>query len=126
MALLQREVELLEIVQLVGPDALAEHERAVLGIARMLREDFLQQSSYHEVDRYCPIHKAYWMLKAIMDFYHGTEAALEAHIPLEQITVLPIRSEIARMKELSPDRAEGEIKALIDRVRFSFEELGAR
>ena len=57
MALLQREVELLEIVQLVGPDALAESERTLLAVARMLREDFLQQSAYHEVDRYCPIDK---------------------------------------------------------------------
>jgi V/A-type H+-transporting ATPase subunit A len=58
MALLQREVELLEIVQLVGPDALAEAQREVLAVARMLREDFLQQSAYHETDRFCPLPKA--------------------------------------------------------------------
>ena len=58
MALLQREVELIEIVQLVGPDALAEIERAQLAIARMVREDFLQQSAFHKVDSHCPIEKA--------------------------------------------------------------------
>jgi V/A-type H+-transporting ATPase subunit A len=124
MALLQREVELLEIVQLVGPDALAEAERAVLAIARMLREDFLQQSAYDTVDRYCPIQKAYWMLAAIVDFYQRTQAALEAKVSLEQITTLPVVSEIARMKELPPENAERSIQALMERVRFSFAEWG--
>ncbi len=124
MALLQREVELLEIVQLVGPDALAEPERAVLAIARMLREDFLQQSAYHEVDRFCSIHKAYWMLKNIMDFYRHTQAALESKIPLERVTSLPVVSDIARMKEIPVDVAEKEIRAIMDRVQFSFADLG--
>ncbi len=124
MALLQREVELLEIVQLVGPDALAEPERAVLAIARMLREDFLQQSAVDKVDRYCSIHKAYWMLKAIIDFYHHTQAALEAKIPLERVTALPVVTDIARMRELQMDTAEKQIRAIMDRVRFSFADLG--
>jgi V/A-type H+-transporting ATPase subunit A len=124
MALLQREVELLEIVQLVGPDALAEPERAVLAVARMLREDFLQQSAYGDVDRYCSIHKAYWMLKAIMDFYHHTQAALEAKIPLERVTALPVVADIARMKEIRADAAEKEIRAIMDRVQFGFSDLG--
>jgi V/A-type H+-transporting ATPase subunit A len=123
MALLQREVELLEIVQLVGPDALAEPERAVLAIARMLREDFLQQSAYGE-DRYCSIHKSYWMLKTIMDFYRHTETALEVKIPLERLIGLPVVSDIARMKEFPVDAAEKEIRAIMDRLGFSFAELG--
>ena len=126
MALLQREAELLEIVQLVGPDALAETERAVLAVARMLREDFLQQSAYHEVDRFCPIGKAYWMLTAIMDFYHRTQAALEAGVPLTQITTLPVIPEIARMKELPVDTAEEVIKTLMDHARANFAEMGVK
>lgn len=122
--LLQHEVELLEIVQLVGTDALAEIERAELAAARMLREDFLQQSAYHEIDRYCPISKAYWMLKAIMEFYHLTQAALEKEIPLEKITELPIVPVIARMKELEVETAEESILKLIERVQSSFAELG--
>ena len=124
MALLQREVELLEIVQLVGPDALAEPEQAILAIARMLREDFLQQSAYRGVDRYCPVHKAYWMLKTIIDFYHRTQTALDAKISLEKVTALPVISDIARMKEFQLDAAEKEIRAIMDRVQFSFAELG--
>ncbi|MFZ5910605.1 MAG: V-type ATP synthase subunit A [Chloroflexota bacterium] len=124
MALLQREVELLEIVQLVGPDALAESERAVLAAARMLREDFLQQSAFDEIDRFCPLGKAHWMLKTCMDFYHYTQAALEAEIPLERVTSLPVVSDIARMKELPVEEAGKEIQAIMDRVRFSFAEMG--
>jgi V/A-type H+-transporting ATPase subunit A len=124
MTLLQREVELLEIVQLVGPDALAERERAVLAIARMLREDFLQQMAYGEADRYCSIHKAYWMLKTIMDFYHHTQAALDTKISLERVVALPVVADIARMKELQMETAEKEIKAIMDRVQFSFADLG--
>jgi V/A-type H+-transporting ATPase subunit A len=122
--LLQREVELLEIVQLVGPDALADAERAVLAVARMLREDFLQQSAYHEVDRFCTLEKAYWMLKAIMDFYFRTQGALDKKVPLAQITGLPVVSDIARMKEFEVKGAESAIKSLMDRVRFSFAEFG--
>jgi V/A-type H+-transporting ATPase subunit A len=124
MALLQREVELLEIVQLVGPDALAESERAVLAVARMLREDFLQQSAFHEIDRFCPVGKAHWMLKTCMDFYHYTQTALEAEIPLERVTSLPVVNDIARMKELPIETAEKEIQTIMDRVRFSFAEMG--
>jgi V/A-type H+/Na+-transporting ATPase subunit A len=124
MALLQREVELLEIVQLVGPDALAESERTLLAIARMVREDFLQQSAYHEVDRFCPLSKAYWMLKAIMDFFHRTQRALEAGVHLEQITGLAVVAEMARLKELPIAEAEGAIQALMNRTRLSFAEWG--
>jgi V/A-type H+-transporting ATPase subunit A len=124
MALLQREVELLEIVQLVGPDALAESERAVLAVARMLREDFLQQSAFHEIDRFCPVGKAHWMLKTCMDFYHYTQSALEVEIPLERVTSLPVVNDIARMKELPVEKAEKEIQSIMDRVRFSFAEMG--
>ena len=124
LALLQREVELQEIVQLVGPDALAETERAVLASARMLREDLLQQSAYFGVDRYCPVGKGYWMLKAIMDFHHRTQAALQAGVPLEKVGALPVVAEIARMKEITVEEVEASIRAVMDRVRFSFAEWG--
>jgi V/A-type H+-transporting ATPase subunit A len=124
MTLLQREVELLEIVQLVGPDALAESERTLLALTRILREDYLQQSSYHEIDRYCPVAKSYWMLEAIMDFHRHTQAALQAGVHLETIISLPVVGEIARMKELPATGAEDAIKALMNRVHLSFAEWG--
>ncbi len=121
MALLQREVELLEIVQLVGPDALAESQRAVLAVARMLREDFLQQSAYHEIDRFCPLPKAYWMLRAIMTFHQRALAALGAGIPLERLMALPVVADIARMKELPIESAAEEIHTLIGRIESEFD-----
>ena len=124
MALLQREVELLEIVQLVGSDALAENERAELLAARMLREDFLQQSAYHPVDRFCTMNKAYRMLRVVMDFYNHTVAALEFGVSLDKIARLPVIENIVRMKELPADTAEEELKVLLDRIRLSFAELG--
>ncbi len=124
MALLQREVELLEIVQLVGPDALAETDRAILSTCRILREDFLQQSSFHEIDRFCPLSKTYWMLKACMDFYHYVQSALDAKIPLEKITSLEVTRQIARMKEFPAERAEKEIENLRAKMVSDFAELG--
>ncbi|EQD33916.1 sodium-transporting two-sector ATPase, partial [mine drainage metagenome] len=66
--LLQKEAELQEIVQLVGSDALPEREKAVLDTARMIREDYLQQSAYDEVDTYTSIGKQFRMLQAILGF----------------------------------------------------------
>jgi V/A-type H+-transporting ATPase subunit A len=126
MALLQREVELMEIVQLVGPDALAEAERAVLSVARMLREDFLQQSAYHAVDRFCPMEKSYWILKSIMDFHQNTQEAIEAGVTLDQVAALPVVAEIARMKELAPKEAEEEIRGVAQRVRANFAKVRGR
>lgn len=124
MALLQREMELLEIVQLVGPDALAEAERAELAVARMLREDFLQQSAYHEIDRFCPLDKAYWMLKTIMTFHRNAMAAVDRGITVERITSLDVVEELARLKELPTDRAVEAIQAVVDRVEAGFDALG--
>ncbi|NIP51928.1 V-type ATP synthase subunit A [candidate division KSB1 bacterium] len=124
MSLMQREAELLEIVQLVGPDALAENERAILAVARMMREDFLQQSAYHPIDRFCPLIKTYGMLKVIIGFFHFTQSALELEVPLETITNLSVLDEIARMKDLEMDKAEDEIQALLNQIQVSFSELG--
>jgi len=77
MALLQKESELQEIVQLVGPDALPDKERITLESTRMIREDFLQQNAYHEVDTYCSPTKQYQMLETILIFQEKAVAALE-------------------------------------------------
>jgi V/A-type H+-transporting ATPase subunit A len=100
MYLLQKEVELQEIVQLVGPDALPESEKAILEVTRMVREDFLQQSAYHEVDSFCPLEKQYWMLKVILAFYDRTSEAMNRGVALNKILKLPWKAEIGRMKEL--------------------------
>jgi len=111
MYLLQKEVELQEIVQLVGPDALPESEKAILEVTRMIREDFLQQSAYHEVDSFCPLDKQYWMLKVILTFYDRTSEAMNRGVALNKILKLPLKTEIGRMKEL---KDVSSIKNLID------------
>ncbi len=98
MAVLQKETELQEIVQLVGPDALPESEKLILEIARMLREDFLQQFAFDAVDAYCPPEKAYWLLRTIQTLSDASTAALNRGVALREILDLPIRDEIAVLK----------------------------
>jgi V/A-type H+-transporting ATPase subunit A len=100
MYLLQKEVELQEIVQLVGPDALPESEKAILDVTRMIREDFLQQSAYNDSDSFCPVEKQYLMLKVIMEYYENVNVAMGRGVSLRQIQALPIRATIGRMKEI--------------------------
>ncbi len=124
LALLQREEELLEIVQLVGPDALPEIERETLAITQILREDFLQQSAYSEEDRFCPLEKAFWMLKAILTFHRALRDRVEEGQSVEQAQRLPVVSELARMKEIPPGQAANKLGELIRRIPESLTGLG--
>ncbi|MFA5843704.1 MAG: V-type ATP synthase subunit A [Coriobacteriia bacterium] len=116
MFILQKEVELQEIVQLVGPDALPESEKVVMEIARMLREDFLQQFAFDEVDAFCPPKKQYWMLKAILAFYDAAVAALQRGVALSQVLELPLKDEIAGMKSIGHDASLEVIPELCARI----------
>jgi len=97
MALLQKEDELQEIIKLVGPDALPPADRVILEGARIIREDFLQQNAYHEVDTYCPYDKQYEMLRIMLKFYHLMKEAVEKGVEFEKIRELKSREAIARM-----------------------------
>jgi V/A-type H+/Na+-transporting ATPase subunit A len=99
MYLLQKEVELQEIVQLVGPDALPESEKAILDVTRMIREDFLQQSAYSDTDAFCPIEKQYLMLRVIMTYFEHVNVVMARGISLRQVQSLPLRAVIGRMKD---------------------------
>ena len=101
MYLLQKEVELQEIVQLVGPDALPDSEKAILDVTRMIREDFLQQSAYSDTDSFCPIEKQYLMLKVIMTYYEQVNLAMNRGVGLRQIQALPLKATIGRMKDVA-------------------------
>ena len=122
MFLLQKEVELQEIVQLVGPDALPDTEKAILEVTRMIREDFLQQSAFDEIDSFCPLEKQYLMLKTILAFHDAMTEALGKGVSLQQVLDLPVKTAIARMKEqeeLDP------IKGLMDEINNSVGSLEA-
>lgn len=121
--LLQREAELQEIVQLVGPDALPEKERAVLETSRMIREDFLQQSAFHDVDTYSSLKKQYAMLRAILRFHEKTLGALELGAQLRKIAELKVKDEIARMKEIPEKDAEKKIAEITARIEEQFAAL---
>ncbi len=120
MGLLQKEAELQEIVRIVGPDALPERERAVLIVTRMIREDYLQQDAFDEVDTYCPPKKQVTMMRVLLNFYDRTMEAVGKGVPVEEIAKLPVREKIGRMK-FEPDVEK--VAALIDETNEQFEEL---
>lgn len=106
MDLLQEESSLQEIVQLVGSDALPEDQQLTLEIARMIREYFLQQNAYHEVDTFSTMEKQYKLLKAITIWGNKAQAALESGVPLKNITSLRSKDDLAKVKfEKDFDRA---------------------
>jgi len=116
MALLQKEAELQEIVQLVGPDALPDRERITLETTRMIREDFLQQNAYHEVDTYCSPSKQFEMLRTIIMFHRNATAALEKGAPAADIIALPVKEDIGRMKYIPEDEFPARIKEIQERI----------
>jgi len=98
LEVLQKEAELQEIVQLVGVDALPEREKAVLDVARMIREDYLQQSAYDDVDTYTSIQKQYRMLRAILSFSEREQEAIAKGATVARLQEMPIRTRLSRMK----------------------------
>ncbi|MFN8485301.1 MAG: V-type ATP synthase subunit A [Anaerolineae bacterium] len=119
MAILQQEAELLEIAQLIGQDALAESQKALLAVARLLREDFLQQHAYDSVDAFCSPEKQYWMLRAILTFDRLLSEALARGVALEAALAAPEIAELGRMKEWAMPGARGLIADLVARLEKS-------
>ncbi len=112
LKILQQEAELEEIVRLVGPEALPEGDKLLLLVARMIREDFLQQSAYHEVDTYCTPAKAGLMLKTIIKFYELSQDMLNSGVGIEVIRSSPVIYKISRLKEIPHDKFEKQTKEL--------------
>lgn len=123
MALLEKEAELQEIVQLVGQDALPESDRAFLDVARMIREDFLQQHAYHEIDSYCSKEKQYLMLKIIMKFYQEVNKAIASGIMASRTAAVKVKDEIARMKYTPNQDFAQRYEELIKAIESEFESL---
>ncbi|ERK31910.1 V-type ATP synthase subunit A [Clostridium intestinale] len=103
MALLQEEASLDEIVRLIGIDALSEKDRLKLEVAKSIREDYLQQNAFHEVDTYASLDKQYKMLKLILKFYDEAIRALEVGVYLDKILALEVRDKIARSKYIAEE-----------------------
>ncbi len=121
MALLQKESELQEIVKLVGPDALPAKERALLESARMIREDFLQQSAFHEVDTYCSEKKQYEMLRIMSKYSDLIQKAIENNVNIEDIISIKSRENIARMGTISNQEFEKKFKDIENELEQEIE-----
>ena len=112
MALLQKEDELQEIIRLVGPDALPPLDRVILEGARIIREDFLQQNAYHEIDTYCPHKKQYEMLRIMLKFYNLMREVVEKGVDFEKLKELKSKEAIARMSKIPNEEWEEKFKQI--------------
>ena len=116
MSLLEEEDQLREVVRLVGIDALSKEERMVLETAKSLREDFLHQNAFHEIDTYASMEKQFKMLKTIVRFHHLGMDALKKGAPMNELFNLPVREQIARMRYLEEAQI-GQIDKLEDTIK---------
>ena len=121
--LLQQERTLLEIVQLLGADALAPPQRVILATGRLLREDFLQQSAFDEVDAYCSLEKQFHMMRVIRAAHEGIEGAVERYVAVEASSSVPAVAEIGRMKYWPDAEVEENANDLVRRVRREMGDL---
>ena len=116
MSLLQDEAELEEIVKLVGMDALSAGDRLKMETARSIREDFLHQLAFHEVDTYTSLKKQCYMMKLILNFYDKSFAAIDAGVDIERIVNLPVREKIGRFKYVEENNIDTEFSATINQI----------
>jgi len=112
MRLLQQEAELEEIVRLVGPEALPDRDKLLLLAAKMIREDFLMQSAYHDIDTYCLPARAHKMLKTIIKFYEIAQRELDSGVSISDIRSSPLVYRISRMKDIPHDVFEQRVSEL--------------
>lgn len=115
MRILQEEAELEEIVRLVGVDALSPKDQLTMETARTIREDYLHQNAFHEVDTYTSLKKQYVLLRLVMGFNQVGQRLLEGGTPMQEIFALPIRESIARAKYIPEDE--------LDKINNLYDEL---
>lgn len=116
MALLQDEAELDEIVKLVGMDALVATDRLKLEVARSIREDYLHQDAFHEVDTYASLEKQCTMMRLLLKFYDMTEAALGDGASINKLISIPVRERIGRIKYVAEDKVAAEYDAILSEL----------
>lgn len=118
LEILQRESELQEIVQLIGYDALPEPEKGILDTARSIREDYLQQSAYDEVDTYTSIKKQNLMLSMILEFGRMEAEAIKKGVPSSKVGALEARKLLSKMKWTK----EEEVEQLINEIKINMKQ----
>ncbi|MFA7462461.1 MAG: V-type ATP synthase subunit A, partial [Anaerovoracaceae bacterium] len=123
MRLLQEEAELQEIVQLVGQDALSFSDRLKLEACKSIREDYLHQNAFHEIDTYSSLSKQYMLLKLIMEFYDLSRDAIDQGASYNALIHLPVRESIGRFKYVKEDEAETYYRNIAEELEEDVREL---
>ncbi|EOS72954.1 MAG: V-type ATP synthase subunit A [Lachnospiraceae bacterium] len=116
MSLLTEEAALEEIVQMVGMDALSPGDRLKMEAARSIREDFLHQNSFHEVDTYTPLRKQYLMMKLVLAFYEQATEALSKGASMKVLLGMDVRERIGRYKYTTADNIEAEYEKIMNEL----------
>ncbi len=116
MSILQDEAELDEIVKMVGMDALSPSDRLKMEAARSIREDYLHQNSFHEVDTYTDLQKQYRMMKLVLAYYDQALMALDAGAGINDLINLPVREPIGRFKYVEKDNVEQEYESVMKQL----------
>ena len=116
MSLLTEEAALEEIVQMVGMDALSPGDRLKMEAARSIREDFLHQNSFHEVDTYTPLRKQYLMMKLVLAFYEQATEALNKGASMKELLVMNVRERILRNKSTTTENIETEYEKIMNEL----------
>ncbi len=123
MRLLEKEDELQEIVQLVGPDALPPSDQFALQAARIIREDFLQQNAFHDVDTYCSPEKQFRMLQIMMEYYDKGEEAVEKGVTVDSLQEMDTIEKLSRMSTVPADDWEDKYDEIEMNMNEEFEDL---
>ena len=121
MTLLQEEAELDEIVKMVGMDALSAGDRLKMEAARSIREDFLHQNSFHEIDTYTPLDKQFRMMELVLAFYEESSEALKSGATIKNILNMEVREKIGRFKYTHPEDVEAEYDKIIKALHQELE-----
>lgn len=116
MSLLTEEAALEEIVQMVGMDALSPGDRLKMEAARSIREDFLHQNSFHEVDTYTPLRKQYLMMKLVLAFYEEATEALSKGASMKVLLGMDVRERIGRYKYTTAENIEAEYEKIMNEL----------
>ena len=112
MSILHDEAELKEIVKLIGMDALSAGDRLKMETARSIREDFLHQLAFHEVDTYTSLKKQLYMMKLILGFNDEAAEAINKGADIEEVAELPVREKIGRFKYIEEERTDEEFSKI--------------
>jgi len=123
MKVLQKEASLQEIVQLIGSDALPEKEQLIMEVARLVREGFLQQNAFHEVDSYCSLKKQYGILKGIISFSEQAETAVEVGVPVESIIKMTSKAKLTKICLVKEEKFEEELNKIIGEMKEEFKTI---